>query len=65
MTGAEGIIAFHSDRDGDYEIFTTSANGTNVRQLTHNTHFDGESAGRRTAPKSLLSVIGMVIKRCL
>ena len=28
------LIAFMSDRDGDYEIFVMDADGTNVRQLT-------------------------------
>jgi Tol biopolymer transport system component len=34
--GHNGRIAFQSNRDGDYEIFTIRPNGTRVRQLTHN-----------------------------
>lgn len=33
----EGRIAFASTRDGDAEIFVMDADGTNVRQITHNT----------------------------
>ena len=29
-------IAFVSDRDGDYEVFTMRPSGSNVRQLTFN-----------------------------
>ena len=39
-----GYIAFHSNPDGDYEIFVTSFDGSHVRQLTHNSHFDGDAA---------------------
>ena len=46
MTGAEGIIAFHSDPDGDWEIFTISADGTNVRQLTEASRYVGIRVGR-------------------
>ena len=31
-----GLIAFTSDRDGDWEIFEMNADGTEVRQLTDN-----------------------------
>ena len=31
-----GLIAFTSDRDGDWEIFVMNADGTEVRQLTDN-----------------------------
>ncbi|HEV2757688.1 MAG TPA: hypothetical protein VG318_18155 [Actinomycetota bacterium] len=31
-----GLIAFASDRDGDAEIFVMNADGTDVRQITHN-----------------------------
>src|SRR5690348_8442969 len=34
--GHNGRIAFNSDRDGDPEIYTMRADGTGVRQLTHN-----------------------------
>ena len=46
VTGAEGTIAFHSDRDSDsdFEIFIVGADGTDVRQLTHNTDFDADAS---------------------
>ena len=28
-------IAFHSDRDGDWEIYTMNSDGSDVIQLTH------------------------------
>jgi Tol biopolymer transport system component len=34
--GANGKIAFHSDRDGDSEIYTMNADGTGVVKLTDN-----------------------------
>ena len=46
-------IAFHSDRDGNYEIFVMDADGTNVQQLTDNDGWDGDPAwspdGKRIA----------------
>ena len=33
-------IAFESDLDGDREIFVMNADGSNVRQITHNTLWD-------------------------
>ena len=33
-------IAFDSTRDGDYEIYVINADGTDLRQLTDNTHDD-------------------------
>ena len=36
----ENEIAFHSNRDGDYEIFVMNANGSNPRQLTNNSYSD-------------------------
>lgn len=36
----KGKIVFASDRDGDYEIYVMRANGSRVRQLTHNTADD-------------------------
>jgi Tol biopolymer transport system component len=33
-------IAFASDRDGDFEIYTVRVDGTDLRQLTHNTASD-------------------------
>jgi hypothetical protein len=36
-TNLHGRIAFHSTRDGDFEIFVMNADGTGVTQLTHNT----------------------------
>lgn len=38
--GSNGRIAFASDRDGDFEIFTMNQNGTGVVQLTNNTASD-------------------------
>jgi TolB protein len=37
---AGGRIVFHSDRDGDYEIYTMLPDGSDVRQLTRNSHPD-------------------------
>ena len=34
--GFSGKITFHSNRDGDYEIFVMNADGTAQTQLTHN-----------------------------
>lgn len=34
------VIAYTSDLDGDFEIFTMSSDGTGKRQLTFNTHRD-------------------------
>ena len=46
-------IAFVSTRDGDAEIFVMNSDGSNVRQLTHNTVADGSPEwspdGRRIA----------------
>ena len=33
-------IVFHSDRDGDFEIFVMNADGSNPRQITNNTYRD-------------------------
>ena len=33
-------IAFHSDRDGNYEIYVMDANGTNQTRLTNNIAVD-------------------------
>ena len=33
-------IAFESNLDGDMEIYVMNADGTNVRQITHNTLWD-------------------------
>lgn len=35
-TAVDRRIAFESDRDGDPEIYTMRADGTDVRQLTRN-----------------------------
>jgi Tol biopolymer transport system component len=35
--GTNGKIAFSSDADGDYEIYTVNPDGSNLTQLTHNT----------------------------
>lgn len=39
-----GQLAFASNRDGDYEIYLIDADGSNLRQLTHNTAFDFDPA---------------------
>jgi len=38
----EGKIAFHSDRDGDWEVFVMNADGTGVTQLTDNDDWDSD-----------------------
>ena len=35
--GLKGRIAFHSNRDGDFDIYVMNADGSGVRQLTHTT----------------------------
>ena len=35
--GANGLLAFSSDRDGDFEIFSMRSDGKDPTQLTHNT----------------------------
>ena len=37
-------IVFGSDRDGDWEIYVMAADGSNVRQLTHNNGWDGHAS---------------------
>ena len=38
---AEGTIAFSSNRDSDHDVYLMNSDGSNVRQLTHNTrHYD-------------------------
>jgi Tol biopolymer transport system component len=36
LTTRNGRIAFASNQDGDYEIYTMNANGSDIMQLTHN-----------------------------
>ena len=38
--GTNGKIAFRSDRDGNYEIYSMNADGTGQTRLTNNTAFD-------------------------
>ena len=38
--GANGRIAFVSDRDGDYEVYTMNTDGSGVSQLTNNDTVD-------------------------
>jgi TolB protein len=38
--GLHGRIAFHSNCDGDFEIYVMNADGTGVTQLTHNSTYD-------------------------
>ena len=33
-------LAFHSNRDGDFEIYVMNADGTGLTQLTHNSDAD-------------------------
>ena len=51
--GSGDLIALHSDRDGDWEVFVMNADGTEVRQLTDNDDWDGVPAwspdGKRIA----------------
>jgi Tol biopolymer transport system component len=51
--GLRGAIAFHSNLDGDLEIFVMNADGSRVTQLTHNTDHEIEPMwspdGRRIA----------------
>jgi Tol biopolymer transport system component len=35
-SGLKGKITFHSNRDGDFEVFVMNADGTQQTQLTHN-----------------------------
>lgn len=42
--GANGKIAFSSDRDGDYEVYVMNADGTGVTQLTNNSATDFDPA---------------------
>ncbi len=42
--GANGKIAFASDRDGDYEIYVMNADGTGVTRLTNSPGEDGGTA---------------------
>jgi TolB protein len=35
-----GLIAFSSDQDGDFEIYVINPNGTNLQQLTFNNYHD-------------------------
>ncbi len=37
-------IAFESNRTGNFEIYTINADGTNIKQLTYDTAFDGTPA---------------------
>lgn len=46
---ARDVIAFASDRDGDFEIYTMAPDGTGVRQLTRNEDTD-ESEARDEGP---------------
>ena len=39
-TMTSGLMAFSSNRDGDWEIFVMNPDGTNLRQLTHNHRYD-------------------------
>ena len=43
-------IAFTSDRDGDYEIYSMNADGTNQVNLTNNAGHDGDPSWQSLAP---------------
>ena len=43
--GANGRIAFQSNRDGDYEIYVMNPDGTNPVGLPKNGAWEGETAG--------------------
>ena len=59
-------IAFETKIDGDREIYVMNADGTNVRQLTHNTLWDegpawspdGTSSRSPAAPTTSTSTSG-------
>ncbi|MCX6555949.1 MAG: hypothetical protein NTW95_00720 [Candidatus Aminicenantes bacterium] len=36
-----GLIAFYSERDGNYEVYTMKADGTEQKRLTSNPYWDG------------------------
>ena len=44
MPGKPGLIAFNSDRDGDFEIYVTGPDGGEPTQLTDNTFTDRKPA---------------------
>ena len=56
MAELSGQIVFQSDRDGDWEIYVMNADGSNLRQLTHNDAADEYPVwspdGRKIAFKS-------------
>ncbi len=39
-SATEGTIAFSSNRDGDHDVYLMNSDGSNVRQLTHNSSID-------------------------
>jgi hypothetical protein len=41
-----GVIAFTSERDGNFEIYVMNADGSNQRRLTNNQVLDGIPAWR-------------------
>jgi len=47
MWSSDGArISFHSNRDGNFEIYTMAANGTDVVRVTNNAAFDVLAAWR-------------------
>jgi Tol biopolymer transport system component len=44
-------IAFHSNRDGDFEIYEMNEDGSGVTQVTHNGVFDGNPALTLNTPQ--------------
>ena len=50
-----GWILFASARDGDFELYAMTPDGSSLRTLTRNAAFDGFRPGRPTAPEILFS----------
>jgi len=44
VPGANGKIAFHSDRDGNWELYVMNADGSNQTRCTNNPAYDAEAA---------------------
>jgi prepilin-type N-terminal cleavage/methylation domain-containing protein len=46
-----GRLAFLNDRDGDREVYTTNIDGTDLRQITHDTSYDSTVRWSRDGSK--------------
>jgi Tol biopolymer transport system component len=53
--GANGLIAFASDRSGDYEVYTMTADGTGLQRLTNAPGSDGPGTWSPDGSKLLFS----------